>query len=291
MNRHAQVALTSIGLTVAVAIVAIGASAPLARSTPVNGAAEQTPVVVLFALLAGAGVVALTALAIFVWIGRRRRGDDEPEHEIPPIPVPWLWKLIAVALPFLLGGALVAAALTASGRRRPLSPAVGLPIGGRGQAPHRSGSSGGLVLPGWLGWAVLAIVLAAVVAGVALLLVRGRVRVAEGAPGRDAARAALDAADAALESRSDPRGAVIAAYAAMERSLASRGVARGRSEAPREYLSRALTVSRGAERDASTLTGLFEEARYSEHPISAAIRDRARAALGALRERLAADSG
>lgn len=288
MTRAVRPALTAVGVTVAVAIVAIAASAPLARSTPINGAAEQTPVVVLFAVLAGAGIVVLTALAIFIWAGRRRRGDDEPEHEAPPIPIPWLWKLIAVALPLLLAGALVAAALTASGRRRSVSPGAGMLIGGRSGEPHHGGSSGGLVLPGWLGWAALAIVAAAIVAGVALLFVRGRVRAADGPAERDAVRAAVDAAAAALQGPSDPRAAVIAAYAAMERALAAQGVARARSEAPREYLRRALSASRGAERDASTLTGLFEEARYSEHPIPATIRDRAHSALAALRERLGA---
>ncbi|MGH2931199.1 MAG: hypothetical protein ACRDL8_23545, partial [Solirubrobacteraceae bacterium] len=211
MTRPIRPALTAVGLTVAVAIVAIAASRPLARSTPINGAAEQTPVVVLFALLAGAGIIVLTALAVFVWAGRRRRGDDELEHETPPVPVPWLWKLIAVALPVLLAGALVAAALTASGRRRSRSPGAGMLIGSRGQGAHHGGSSGGLVLPGWLGWAVLGIVCAAVVAGVALLFVGGRVRADDGSPERDAVRVAIDAAAKALQGPSNPRGGVIAA--------------------------------------------------------------------------------
>ena len=59
----------------------------------------------------------------------------------------------------------------------------------------------------------------------------------------------------------------------MQRTLGERGVVRSPAEAPREYLQRALVASRATEREARTLTGLFEEARYSAHPIPERLRE------------------
>lgn len=297
MNRLAAPALTAICLTAAVVIVAMVARAPLARSSPVNAASAGAPATVLFVLLAGVGVVALTALATLLWVTRRRRTDDEPERAVEPPQVHWLWKLAAIVLPLALGAVLVLAAL--SQPRRALNPARlgGVPVGGAGTLRHRGGGPRGFVLPSWLPWTVLAIILAAVVAGVALLVVllvvRRRARPEpEGCSERGAVQAAIEAATGALQTASDPRAAVIAAYAAMERALAARGVARARAEAPREYLRRALGAAGGAESEARTLTALFEEARYSTHPIPARIRDRARSALSRLRAQLeAVDAG
>jgi Domain of unknown function (DUF4129) len=47
-----------------------------------------------------------------------------------------------------------------------------------------------------------------------------------------------------------------------------------------------LAASQANEREASTLTGLFEEARYSTHPIPERLREVALAALRSLRGRL-----
>ncbi|MGB0091097.1 MAG: DUF4129 domain-containing protein, partial [Solirubrobacteraceae bacterium] len=96
----------------------------------------------------------------------------------------------------------------------------------------------------------------------------------------------VEAAIGALETATDPRGAVIAAYGAMERTLATHGVARSPAEAPREYLRRTRAASSATEREARTLTGLFEEARFSTHPIPERVRELASSALSCLRARL-----
>ena len=99
----------------------------------------------------------------------------------------------------------------------------------------------------------------------------------------------MEAAIGALDAETDPRRAVIAAYGAMQRELGEHGVARSPTEAPREYLQRALTASRATEREARTLTGLFEEARYSTHPIPERLREAALSALRSLQRRLQAE--
>ncbi len=95
---------------------------------------------------------------------------------------------------------------------------------------------------------------------------------------------ALDSAVVALREPADPRGAVIEAYARMEEVLASRELPRRDPEAPREYLTRVLREQGMPERSLTTLTGLFEEARFSPHPIPAATSDRARRELESARD-------
>lgn len=65
----------------------------------------------------------------------------------------------------------------------------------------------------------------------------------------------------------DPRRAVIAAYARMERGLAARGHGRRPFEAPLEYVGRVLSEL-GADREpVRRLTALFERAKFSRHPV------------------------
>ncbi|HXR70461.1 DUF4129 domain-containing protein [Actinocrinis sp.] len=108
-------------------------------------------------------------------------------------------------------------------------------------------------------------------------------------------------ADALLAGRSalggdDARAAIIACYAAMERSLAQAGVTRERSDSPSDLLHRATgrDLPGLGTQDAETLTDLFREARFSSHPMTAQHLDAARRALdsvtSALAERLRARS-
>jgi hypothetical protein len=100
------------------------------------------------------------------------------------------------------------------------------------------------------------------------------------------ARRALDAALAPLREPADPRGAVIEAYARMEDVLASRELGRRSPEAPREYLERVLREQGMPERSLTTMTELFEEARFSPHPIPASASGRARSELQTARDAL-----
>lgn len=271
------------GITAATAVVAIAARAPLSRSTPIDGASASAPVAALVMLLLGAGILALAALTVLGFKQRRRKQDPE-EHESEDPEVSFIWRVVVTLLPIALGAALILAGVTGSKR------AINLPglRGGFGTASGGTTPAGdgrtGYVLPAWLPWTVLAIVVVAVVAGITMLVLRGRRLRAEptAAPEPSVTGEAVQAAIAALEGDADPRRAVLAAYAAMQRTLAAHGLARSPSEAPREFLRRVLAANRAAERDAGTLTGLFEEARFSSHPISERARDRALSALKSL---------
>ena len=90
-----------------------------------------------------------------------------------------------------------------------------------------------------------------------------------------------------LRRESDPRRAVIAAYARMERVLRRHGRARRAAEAPYEYLERVLSELRIRPVAVAELTELFERAKFSVHQIDGSMKTRAIDALVAVREDLA----
>jgi hypothetical protein len=92
-----------------------------------------------------------------------------------------------------------------------------------------------------------------------------------------------------LRRERDPRKAVIAAYANMERALAAHGLPRRRAEAPFEYLARILRELEVREDAVRALTQLFEYAKFSTHEIDAGMREEAIAAFGAIRDDLQTD--
>ena len=111
---------------------------------------------------------------------------------------------------------------------------------------------------------------------------------AEAEADAEVARRALDSGLAALREPADPRGAVIEAYTRMEEALASRELGRRIPEAPREYLRRVLREQGMPERSLTTLTELFEEARFSSHPIPVSASALARTELETARDALPA---
>jgi uncharacterized protein DUF4129 len=89
-----------------------------------------------------------------------------------------------------------------------------------------------------------------------------------------------------LRAESDPRRAVIAAYARMERSLAWFGLPRRVFEAPLEYLARVLAELHASAESVTRLTALFERAKFSPHEIGAPLKEDAIGALVAVRDEL-----
>ena len=90
-----------------------------------------------------------------------------------------------------------------------------------------------------------------------------------------------------LEGEPDPRRAVIAAWARMERGLAAAGLPRHPAEAPFEYAGRVLESALARPASVHRLTGLFERAKFSRHAIGDEDRDEAIAALRAVRREVA----
>lgn len=82
-----------------------------------------------------------------------------------------------------------------------------------------------------------------------------------------------------LESERDPRLAVQRAYARMEESLGAIELSRAPDETPTEFTARVLRVLGASAAAASNLTGLFEIARFSDHPMDEDDRRRAIASV------------
>jgi hypothetical protein len=86
----------------------------------------------------------------------------------------------------------------------------------------------------------------------------------------------------------DPRRAVIAAYARMERALGAHGLPRRKAEAPLEYLGRVLLELQASEPAVRNLTTLFERAKFSRHPVGPEMKGQAITALVSVRDDLRA---
>jgi hypothetical protein len=96
--------------------------------------------------------------------------------------------------------------------------------------------------------------------------------------------ATIDDAIDDLEREPDPRRAVIAAYARMERTLGRHGLERRLSETAIEYMRRALLEFTARSDAVERLTSLFEQAKFSKHEITADMKQDAIASLREIRE-------
>ena len=99
---------------------------------------------------------------------------------------------------------------------------------------------------------------------------------------------ALDESLDDLRTEPDVRRAIIAAYARMERALGAAGLPRRPSEAPLEYLARALQALDASAAAVTGLTDLFERAKFSRHEPDESMRTEAIDALVAVRDELRA---
>jgi hypothetical protein len=103
----------------------------------------------------------------------------------------------------------------------------------------------------------------------------------------DVLKEEIDVGIGELRTLEDPRAAVIACYARMERALGRAGTLRRASETPFELLERALQEHSVPATSAHRLTTLFEVAKFSLHPIGEHERSEAIDALEDVRARLA----
>jgi hypothetical protein len=231
---------------------------------------------------------------------RRRRpvrpGDDdhaEPEGE----PIPWYLR---VFFALLVLATLAAAFYVVSSLTPPPAP----PLHAPGLDPHRDvapPSGGPDTRTSWTVLVLVGLVLAGSALATRWAARRQQAGTAEPDPEGseqdevDLLVAAVDAADEGLHQHADPRAAVLAAYAAMagqlSGGLARRGRAARRSDTATELLDRAVTAGLVDGTPARTLTELFREARFSEHPMGEDARRSALGCLAQVRGELAARRG
>jgi hypothetical protein len=117
---------------------------------------------------------------------------------------------------------------------------------------------------------------------------RERVRAEDAREIAEEIAASLDDSVDDLRDEPDARRAIIAAYARMERALGAVGIHRRPAEAPLEYLARALEGLRASGISVERLTELFRVAKFSDHALGAADKERAIDALLTVRDELRA---
>ncbi len=267
-------------------MVALLAVAGAAGQRPLGGGSTvpALPAWPLF-IVVGVGLVASVAIvATALWPppGRRRGLERVP---IVPVRAGPLTVALAFLVPVTIVALLAAPGAQPRHRGAPTLPAIPQVRPGTGH-PAATGGRGGADDA-----AALAAGIAAGLVALALIIAAGRRGRARGSP--DHARLAVavgaNEALAALAIPSDPRAAVLVAYARMEAALGAAGLRRRSSEAPREYLSRIAERLGVASEPPARLTRLFERARFSTHPVDESMRREAVSALERIADDLRAD--
>ncbi|HEU5207147.1 MAG TPA: DUF4129 domain-containing protein [Gaiellaceae bacterium] len=140
-----------------------------------------------------------------------------------------------------------------------------------------------------LSWPAIVVVIGLVAAAVIAHLVSsrrsGHARNPQAELVEELAAAVDDALDG-LRAEADPRRAVIAAYARLERVLAANGVTRLPSETPDEYLVRVLGALELTPDAIGRLTALFTRAKFSHHDVDFTMKESAIGALERVRDEL-----
>jgi hypothetical protein len=233
---------------------------------------------VLATTLAAAEGVALVAFALVLVMARPRRKPRPGRDEPPRPPFPWWAKTLAVLASVAVMVTPLAILLTLRTQPRTAAQAHPGALAGGGAVPPR--------LPATAHgspWPLIAGMLIALALLVALTAWSRHARRRPAWPPGDRARLALGdslaAGRAALAGPRDPRAAIIACYAAMERGFAAAGSAPAAADTPTEVLARATGAGLVRSGSAVRMAGLFRRARYSSEPMTSADSAAAAAAL------------
>jgi uncharacterized protein DUF4129 len=277
-----------LGLVVLLALVAAASRAGLPWSERAGGDGASLERVTQFAaLIALAAVTGALAVAFAAQARRRSRRhpfEKEAEQiEADAKPESRLARFLLRVGPYVLVAAISVGILFAA---RGIDRIVPRDTANRGE-PAQAEDRTVPAVPGSASatWALLGVLGAfGALAAVVVLGPRLRRSLLDARAGRHGTVAALvDESIDDLRSESDPRRAVIAAYARMERGLGKAGLARKPFEAPLEYLRRVLLDSQAGAQPVGRLTELFERAKFSRHDVGADAKDEAIECLLAIR--------
>jgi hypothetical protein len=278
------IAVTAVGLLLVSLVALASGGSPWHAGGP-----QDVPAVAVAVLAAAAGALVVASL-LLLWVGtpspqkgrrRRRRRIGAKDLEGLGSSLPAAGKAAAI----VAGAVGVVMLLTLpflapADETPPAAPRPGsvTPRGAAGDSASRPRTTAA-----GLTWLVIGSAAALLVLAPAAVAVRVR-------QSRRERRAAVPDAAARLgsglrrslvdlESEQDPRRAVQRAYARMEESLGEVELSRARDETPTEFSSRVLRVLGVSAAAASDLTGLFEIARFSNHPMDEDDRRRAIASV------------
>jgi hypothetical protein len=266
-RRLALIGVVAVLLAVvawAVTGVQTGGSSGSARTMSPGVSGTLTAIV---AAAWGAGVV---VLIVMVRRLRRRLAEDAEGLE-PRSPVPWWVTMVA----WLIVGAVFLMLLVTFRNGQAQEP---------GPTPAPTAAPGDLTggtteerRPS--SWVIVGFVAGAAAAAAALAFAARRpASIVDREPLPELLRHVVGVVDDSIsdiERDSDPRRAIIRAYARMEAVLARGGIPRRPSETPLEYIDGALRTLAIPAGPARSLTDLFEIARFSDRPIDISMKRRA----------------
>jgi hypothetical protein len=277
----------AVGVAVLLALVAAASRTQLFHESEPPLAPGVSRLVVDFSLYLFL-VLELLVGALVIWALWPRDEYSMPEIKRPP----W-WHLL---IQYAMLAAVFALGVLFAARIRRLLFDRGTPPPGQSGSAASNRALGAASVPNtppgfdWLAFGLVVLLLAAV----ALLwwqrMRRRRLRRGEEREIQRALAEVLGDALDDLRTDTDPRRAVIQAYARMERVLAVHRVPRRPHEVPLEYLSRALAELDIREPAIRRLTELYEFARFSQHEVDEAMRADALESLAAIRENLLAQA-
>jgi hypothetical protein len=275
-----------------VAIVVVASRPAPGSSSPLTGPAWLGVGTATLAqtLLILAAVGAMVATALNIWLVL-------PLRKGTPSARPWGASFAA----YLYFAAALAFWVLVSQRFGHIRAGLFTPAGGGPRSVTDQAFQG----PTAIGWLSVLLALVAMAAGVGLIwrwagwrplgLPAGAPRSGDvlgaGRAERAAMVSALDASLDGLRAERDPRRAVIAAYARLERVLGDARRPRRPPEAPLEYLARVLTELPVSAPAVQRLTDLFEWAKFSPHRVDPVMKDQAIEALQRVRDDLLAGRG
>jgi hypothetical protein len=281
-GRGPRLAAVSLALLALLALVAFASRSGFGHGSN----ARPTPVFVSYAFTAFLIVfVLMIPVAMYIWVVQAREGPVQRKGFIS--------RVVANILTMIVIGAIIAIAVYIRHHHGHLF------------APHTKvpKKPGNIPTPGskkqqeqfepTFEWPVLVAALVILIPLAAFVIYQwrtgrfGRRPLPEGdASMTDDFVASISDAIDDLEAEPDARRAVIAAYARMEGVLGRHGLRRRPSETPTEYLRRVLLGLTTRGEDVQTLTGLFEQAKFSRHEIGGGMKQDAITALRAIRDDL-----
>jgi hypothetical protein len=275
-DRTAAWRVAAVAVLLALTAAGLGSRGTFSHA-PDRALAGASGTVLATALAATEGV-ALVAFVVLLAVARPRRKPKPDEDEPPRLPFPWWAKTLAVLASVAVLVAPLAILFTSRTRPRTAAQAhPGALASGGGVPPRLPATAHGSP------WPLIAGMLIALALLVALTAWSRHARRHPARPPRDQARLALReslaAGRAALAGPRDPRAAIIACYAAMERGFAAAGSAPAAADTPAEVLARATGAGLVRSGSAVRMAGLFRRARYSSEPMTSADSAAAAAAL------------
>jgi membrane protease YdiL (CAAX protease family) len=283
----ARVLLPALGVLALVAVVAIAATG----NTPSGSGGGRAPSESLLDTMLTLFVLALIPAAALLVYGLMQRKDIAREIEMAK-----RFRRLSFIAFALFCGLLMLAYSRLEPQRFGREDEIGEPAFPRGVPSPEGPAAPTDPTPYRAEWAwapVIVVVALALVAGIALLVMWRRQKAVEHSPEARVAKelaAALDESLDDLRAEKDPRRAVIAAYARLERVLAAHRLPRRPSETPNELLARLLPdlgVESGSIR---RLIDLYTWAKFSHHDVHADMKNEAIAALEQARDELRARS-